>query len=101
MRVPLNEDCWLGINGQPNSSQGADPLTAAGYRQEIENYVADLNAHGLYAILDLHWTAPGNQVALEQQPMPDCDHSPAFWTLGRRHVQVQPGGRVRRLQRAV
>ena len=80
VRIPLNEDCWLGINGQPNSSQGADPpLTMAGYRQEIQNYVADLNAHGIYAILDLHWTAPGSQVALEQQPMPDQDHSPAFW----------------------
>ncbi len=80
VRIPLNEDCWLGINGQPNSNEGANPpLTMAGYRQEIENYVADLNAHGTYAILDLHWTAPGNQVALEQQPMPDQDHSPAFW----------------------
>jgi hypothetical protein len=38
-----------------------------------------LNAHGIYAILDLHWTAPGSQVAAEQQPMPDNDHSPAFW----------------------
>lgn len=81
VRVPLNEDCWLGLNGQPNSSQGADPaLTQSGYQHEIENYVAGLNKHGLYAILDLHWTAPGNQVALEQQPMPDFDHSPAFWT---------------------
>jgi hypothetical protein len=81
VRIPLNEDCWLGLNGQPNSSEGADPpLTQAGYRQEIENYVADLNAHGIYAILDLHWTAPGSQVALEQQPMPDQDHSPAFWS---------------------
>jgi endoglucanase len=80
VRVPLNEDCWLGINGQPNSNEGADPhLTQAGYHREIKNYVADLNKHGLYAILDLHWTAPGNQVALEQQPMPDQDHSPAFW----------------------
>jgi hypothetical protein len=52
----------------------------SGYHHEIENYVADLNKHGLYAILDLHWTAPGHQVALEQQPMPDQDHSPAFWT---------------------
>jgi endoglucanase len=76
VRVPLNEDCWLGINGQPNT--GEAPLTMAGYRQEIENYVADLNAHGIYAILDLHWTAPGNQVALEQQPMPDA-HSVPFW----------------------
>jgi endoglucanase len=79
VRVPLNEDCWLGLNGQPNSNEGADPpLTMAGYRQEIENYVADLNAHGIYAILDLHWTAPGTQVALEQQPMPDA-HSIPFW----------------------
>jgi hypothetical protein len=80
VRIPLNEDCWLGINGQPNSSEGADPpLTQSGYQHEIENYVDDLNTHGLYAILDLHWTAPGKQVALEQQPMPDQDHSPAFW----------------------
>ena len=81
VRVPLNEDCWLGINGQPNSSEGADPpLTRDGYRHEIVNYVAALNRHGLYAILDLHWNAPGTQVALEQQPMPDWDHSRAFWT---------------------
>jgi hypothetical protein len=77
VRVPINEDCWLGINGQPNKSQEA--LTEAGYRQAVEDYVSELNAHGLYAILDLHWTAPGNQTALEQQPMPDMDHSPAFW----------------------
>ncbi len=31
--IPLNEDCWLGINGQPNSNEGADPpLTEAGYQ---------------------------------------------------------------------
>jgi hypothetical protein len=81
VRVPLNEDCWLGINGQPNDSEGPpQPLTAAGYQQAVESYVTDLNAHGLYAILDLHWTAPGSQVAMEQQPMPEMDHSPAFWT---------------------
>jgi hypothetical protein len=81
VRIPLNEDCWLGINEQPNSKEGASPpLTANGYRNEIKRYVADLNAHGIYAILDLHWTAPGTQVPLEQQPMPDQDHSPAFWT---------------------
>jgi endoglucanase len=80
VRVPLNEDCWLGINGQPNSSDGANPpLTMAGYRQAVEHYVAALNAAGLYAILDLHWTAPGTKVADGQRPMPD-DHSGAFWT---------------------
>ncbi len=76
VRVPLNEDCWLGINGQPNSSE--QPLTAAGYRQAVESYVSALNAHGLYAILDLHWTAPGAAVANSQEPMPDA-HSQAFW----------------------
>jgi hypothetical protein len=79
VRIPLNEDCWLGINGQPNSSEDpGETLTASGYRQAVEAYVNALNAHGIYAILDLHWTAPGTQVA-EEQPMPDNDHSPAFW----------------------
>jgi endoglucanase len=80
VRVPLNEDCWLGINGQPNNSQDpGETLTASGYQQAVAAYVNALNAHGIYAILDLHWTAPGTQVAEEQQPMPDMDHSPAFW----------------------
>jgi endoglucanase len=80
VRVPLNEDCWLGINGQPNNNEDpGETLTASGYRQAVESYVGALNAQGLYAILDLHWTAPGTQVAEEQQPMPDSDHSPAFW----------------------
>jgi hypothetical protein len=92
VRVPLNEDCWLGINGQPNSNGGAETtLTVAGYRQEIEDYVAELNAHGIYAILDLHWTAPGNQVAMEQQPMPDAGHSPAFWTSVASTFKSTPG----------
>ena len=73
VRVPLNEDCWLGIN-----LPAGDPYGGAGYRQEIEQYVAALNAHGIYAILDLHWTAPEAQLALEQQPMPDA-HSIPFW----------------------
>ena len=73
VRVPLNEDCWLGINGQPPYG------TAAGYHQAIETWVADLNAAGLYAVLDLHWSAPGTNVADGQRPMPD-DHSAAFWT---------------------
>jgi endoglucanase len=73
VRVPLNEDCWLGINGQPSYG------TASGYRQVVQRYVADLGADGMYAILDLHWSAPGSTVADGQRPMPD-DHSAAFWT---------------------
>jgi endoglucanase len=80
VRVPLNEDCWLGINGQPSNSQNPDPaLTMAGYRQAVQQYVSDLNNAGLYVILDLHWTAPDVRVADGQRSMPD-DHSAAFWS---------------------
>jgi endoglucanase len=80
VRVPLNEDCWLGINGLPSNSQNpSPPLTVAGYRKAVQDYVADLNAAGLYVILDLHWTAPETYVADGQRPMPD-GHSVDFWT---------------------
>jgi endoglucanase len=80
VRIPLNEDCWLGINGQPSNSQNpVPPLTSAGYRQEVQSYVSALNNAGLYVILDLHWTAPGALPADGQRAMPD-DHSAAFWS---------------------
>jgi endoglucanase len=72
VRVPLNEDCWLGIN-VPGTFSGAV------YRQAIEQYVAQLRAAGLVAILDLHWSAPGDSEALGQQAMPDRSHAEAFW----------------------
>ena len=79
-RVPLNEDCWLGINGQPSNAQNPVPaLTMAGYRQAVTQYVSDLTSAGLYVIVDLHWTAPGTRVADGQRAMPD-DHSAAFWS---------------------
>ena len=74
VRVPLNEDCWLGING-------INPIYGgASYRAAIGKFVRDLRAMGWYVIVDLHWNAPGDAVALSQQPMADEDHSPAFWT---------------------
>jgi endoglucanase len=74
VRVPLNEDCWLGINGVNPAYSGAN------YQSAIRTYVASLNAAGLVAILDLHWSAPGTELALGQQQMADADHSPAFWS---------------------
>jgi Cellulase (glycosyl hydrolase family 5) len=74
VRLPLNEDCWLGINGVPAQFGGAQ------YRAAIRAYVADLNSAGLYVILDLHWNAPGRKLATSQQPMADADHAPAFWS---------------------
>ena len=74
VRVPLNEDCWLGINGV--KSQYAGP----NYQAAIRSYVNLLHAHGPDVILDLHWSAPGSQLALSQEDAPDADHAPAFWS---------------------
>ncbi len=77
VRIPLNEDCWLGINGAPTD--------VASYREAIRAYVLRLQAAGIYAILDLHWSAPGATLS-HLGPgyagffeMADEDHAPAFW----------------------
>jgi endoglucanase len=74
VRIPLNEQCWLGISGSPARYSGAR------YRAAIRGYVGRLHEAGLYAILDLHWSAPGHAEAVGQQPMADLDHAPAFWS---------------------
>ncbi|MFN2538806.1 MAG: hypothetical protein ABR549_11785, partial [Mycobacteriales bacterium] len=46
VRVPLNEDCWLGL-------RGADPTVSGPiYQLAIQQYVHTLHRHGLVAILD-------------------------------------------------
>ena len=70
-RIPLNEDCWLGINGV---SRGG-----AAYQNDIVAFVNNLHASGMYADLDLHWNAPGGTKATGEQVMADYDHSIAFW----------------------
>jgi endoglucanase len=73
VRVPLNEDCWLGIN-QLNPA-----YSGVAYRSAVEAYVARLNAAGLYVILDVHWNAPGPEAASGQQDMLDASHGYALW----------------------
>jgi hypothetical protein len=74
VRIPLNEDCWLAINGAPATYSGS------AYQTAIEQYVALLRKNGLYVIVDLHWNAGGTDQAMGQQAMADSDHAPAFWT---------------------
>jgi hypothetical protein len=77
VRIPLNEDCWLGINGVRES--------AARYHREIAGYVRRLHKHRLYVILDLHWNAPASILSHIGEAfagyfgMADEDHAPAFW----------------------
>ncbi len=75
VRIPLNEDCWLGINGEPAAS-----YTSAYYQQQVINYVNQFTADNVIVILDLHWNNSGTNQANSQEPMPDLDHAPTFWT---------------------
>jgi endoglucanase len=73
VRLPLNETCWLGINRiEPE-------LGGAPYREAIRRYVHELEAAGLYVVLDLHVAAPGPHQATGIIPMADADHAPDFW----------------------
>src|SRR5229473_4846171 len=60
VRVPLNETCWLAINGVAPAYSGAN------YARAISDYVALLNRAGLVVILDLHWSAAATAIALGQ-----------------------------------
>jgi len=85
VRVSLNEDCWLGINGVNPAYAGV------AYQGAIGAYVTNLNAAGLVAILDLHWNAPGGDLAVSQQVMADADNSPAFWASVAEYFKGNPG----------
>ena len=91
VRIPLNEDCWLGVNpvrrheSSVTRVRGRAAIRRAGralrkrYRRAIVKVVRRLHAHGMVAILDLHWSAPGRTLAKQQYALPDRSHSPAFW----------------------
>ena len=74
VRVPLNEDCWLDINGVPASYAGSL------YQTAIEQWVRTLNDAGLVVILELYSAAPGTNPATGQWPMADASHSITFWS---------------------
>jgi endoglucanase len=70
VRVPINEDCRLGINGINPRYAGAK------WRQAIANYVQLLHRYGMYAEVSLIWAAPGAHRATYQAGSPDA---PAVW----------------------
>ena len=78
VRVPLNEDCWLGIN---TTSTNASYMGTV-YQQKIVDWVNLLtsSSNNLAVILDLHFNAPGTTPSTRQSAMPDADHASAFWS---------------------
>jgi hypothetical protein len=74
VRVPLNEDCWLNVNGIAQQYAGSN------YIEAIVDYVNLLHRHGMYAEVSLMWGAPGGYQATYQPAAPDEDHSPAMWS---------------------
>lgn len=74
VRIPLNEDCWLGIDHVNAAYAGTN------YQAAIKTEVGLIHATGMHVILDLHWSSPGSYSAQWQQPMADADHSLAFWS---------------------
>lgn len=74
VRLPLNEDCWLGINGVPTNSGGAK------YQSEFKRVVDLFTSYHIVVLVDLHWTAPGSALARGQMALPDRDHAPTMWS---------------------
>jgi hypothetical protein len=73
VRIPLSQADWLGRR-----------CWAGSYASMVDNAINAANAHGMYAILDLHWSDDQGQAPCDficgsgEQRMPDAD-SVSFW----------------------
>lgn len=82
VRIPLNEECWIG------TANVAAAYAGANYRAAVRTYVDLLLANHITPILEMHWnyglyTGPSSGCAdihaTCQKPMPDARYAPAFW----------------------
>lgn len=78
VRLPLNQDCWLGTRGAPVSDQ-YEERTVEGYRAAVRSFVSALNEAGIVVVLDLHSRKRIGQSEFGNLAMPDSE-SLAFWT---------------------
>jgi len=83
VRVPLNEQCWLGVSPVQPQFGGTT------YQNAVKSYVNLLVANGITPIVEMHWNFgqyTGNSSgcadvnATCQKPMPDAQFAPSFWT---------------------
>ncbi|MGW7407758.1 cellulose binding domain-containing protein [Streptomyces sp. NPDC054833] len=83
VRIPLNEECWLGLSNIKPEYAGAHYINA------VKDLVARVEAHGMTPVLELHWSYgqyTGNSAGCSdvhatcQKPMPGMRYSPSFWS---------------------
>ncbi|MFK4104708.1 cellulase family glycosylhydrolase [Streptomyces sp. NPDC019531] len=82
VRIPLNEECWLGLSNINPAYAGANYVNA------VKDLVSKVKAHGMTPVVELHWTYgqyTGNSAGCSdvhascQKPMPDMQYTPSFW----------------------
>lgn len=82
VRIPLNEECRLGLSNIEPQYAGAHYINA------VKDLVAKVKANGMTPMLELHWSHgqyTGNSAGCAdvyascQKPMPDMRYSPSFW----------------------
>lgn len=82
VRIPLNEECWLGL------SNIAPEYAGANYINAVKDLVTKVKANGMTPLLELHWSYgqyTGNSAGCSdvhascQKPMPDMQYTPSFW----------------------
>ncbi|MGW7728022.1 cellulase family glycosylhydrolase [Streptomyces canus] len=82
VRIPLNEECWLGLSTIDPAYAGTNYINA------VKDLVAKVKAHGMTPVVELHWTYgqyTGNSAGCSdvhascQKPMPDMRYTPSFW----------------------
>ncbi|MCX5394467.1 cellulase family glycosylhydrolase [Streptomyces sp. NBC_00094] len=83
VRIPLNEECWLGLDNIKPEYRGTNYINA------VKDLVTKVLAHGMTPVVELHWTHgqyTGNSAGCAdvhascQKPMPGAQYTPAFWT---------------------
>lgn len=82
VRIPLNEECWLGLSNIKPEYAGANYIAA------VKDLVTKVKAHGMTPMLELHWSHgqyTGNSAGCAdvhascQKPMPNMQYTPSFW----------------------
>jgi endoglucanase len=76
IRLPLNEDCWIGTKSGLNGA-----YSGTNYQTAMKNFVTLANASGLIVEVDLHCGSGTSSLGIcDSYPGLDVTYAPAFWT---------------------